>query len=73
LIFADTSFCCFSKILTVADDCMMKVFTVESIDGEKQLGLTEETLIDLDGETYSLCSNQVDKLAFGGDDKRAYI
>ena len=53
-----------SKILTVADDSMLKLFSIDD-DGAKY-SLTEESLQDLDEETFTICSNQVDLIAFGG-------
>ena len=58
-----------SKVLSVGDDCMMKVFTAEGGDGT----LVEETLIDLEGETFALSSNQVDRIAYGGPDGKVYL
>jgi hypothetical protein len=52
----------------VADDCMMKVFSVASDDV-----LNEESLIDLPDETFAIASNNVDKIAYGGSDKKVFI
>ena len=60
-----------SKILTVSDDSMLKIFSIHD-DGGK-LTLSEDSLMDLDGETFTICSNQVDTIAFGGSDKKAHI
>ena len=57
-----------SKVLSVGDDCMMKVFT-----GAEDGTLVEETLIDLEGETFALSSNQVDRIAYGGTDRKVYL
>jgi hypothetical protein len=55
------------KIVTVADDSMMKVFQVS------EEGLVEESLIDMDGETFTIASNQVDKIAYGGSSNKVYV
>ena len=50
----------------------MKVFSIDYLEDGSPMGLTEETLIDLSGETFALCSNQVDRIAFGGSDKQVF-
>ena len=55
-------------MISVADDCMMKVFSVGSEDV-----LVEESLIDLPEETFAIASNSVDKIAYGGADKKVFI
>jgi len=65
-----SSFPVYSKVLTAADDTIMKVFTV---------GADAKTLeecgdpIDLEGETFTISSDQVDTIAIGGDDKKVYL
>ena len=49
---------------------MLKLFSIDD-DGAKY-ALTEDSLQDLDGETFTICSNQLDTLAFGGSDNKVY-
>ena len=44
-----------SKILTVSDDSMLKLFSIGD-DGAKY-SLNEESLHDLEEETFTICSN----------------
>ena len=60
----------YSKILTVSDDSMLKLFSIGD-DGAKY-SLNEESLHDLDEETFTICSNQVDTIAFGGSDNKVH-
>jgi len=46
---------------------MMKVFQIS------EEGLVEESLIDMYGETYTIASNQVDKIAYGGSSCKVYV
>ena len=61
----------YSKIITAADDTMMKVHTVQPEGAD--MPLAESEPIDLDGEIFTICSNQVDTIAIGGEDKKAYL
>ena len=60
----------YSKILTVSDDSMLKLFSIGD-DGAKY-SLNEESLHDLEEETFTICSNQVDTIAFGGSDNKVH-
>ena len=55
--------------MTAADDTMMKAFNMTS---EGAIAENGEPL-DLEAEIYTISSNQVDSVAVGGDDKKAYV
>ena len=50
---------------------MLKIFSI-SDDGAK-FSLNEDSLMDMDDPTFTICSNQVDSIAYGGSDKKAYL
>ena len=49
---------------------MLKLFSIGD-DGAKY-SLNEESLHDLEEETFTICSNQVDTIAFGGSDNKVH-
>ena len=49
---------------------MMKVFDLPS---ESLNELTETQLIDMSGENFTIATNNIDKIAFGGSDKMVYV
>ena len=55
-------------MLTGADETIMKVFSLT----EGSIAESGEPL-DLEAEIFTICSNQVDSVAVGGDDKKAYL
>ena len=56
-----------SKIMTAADDTMLKVFATGAELKE------QEEPIDLSDEIFTICADQVDTIAVGGEDKKAYL
>ena len=50
---------------------MLKIFSI-SDDGTK-FALNEDSLMDMESESYTICSNQVDTISYGGPDKKAYL
>ena len=50
---------------------MLKIFSIS--DDGANFALNEDSLMDMETESYTICSNQVDTIAYGGPDKKAYI
>ena len=50
---------------------MLKIFSIS--DDGANFTLNEDSLQDMETESFTICSNQVDTIAFGGPDKKAYI
>lgn len=57
--------CVFSKIITIAEDTIMNIYEAKS---SKFLHK-----IDLENEHYAIASNNIDKIAIGGDNKQIDI
>ena len=58
-----------NKILTAADDTMLKIYDV-SLD-QKPMENGDPT--DLEGETFAICSDQVGQIAVGGVEKQVSL
>ena len=56
--------------MTAADDTIMKVFAVTP---ETATIAEHGEPLDLEGETFAVSSNQVDTIAIGGQDNKAYL
>ena len=59
--------CSCSKLITVGEDFVMKVHDL--VDGE----LVEKQVIEMTDENYALATNNLDKIAFGGIDKKVHL
>ena len=58
----------FSKVLTGADDTIMKVFSL----AEGSVAESGEPL-DLEAEIFTMTSNQEDTVAIGGEDRKVFL
>lgn len=56
-----------SKLITVGEDFVMKVHDLS--DGT----LVEKQIIEMTDENYALATNNLDKIAFGGIEKKVYL
>jgi hypothetical protein len=63
----------FSKLLTIgADDFTMKVFDL-STEADGKATLNEKQIIEMADENNALATNNLDRIAFGGVEKKVWL